>query len=87
MSSHIAVRMCPECRTTDANFPNIDGCKSCATMVAHEEAIFWNTPMYLEPQFNERGESIGNISMTPKDIMRMVRVPWYITVIRMLMLE
>ncbi len=87
MSSHQVVRMCPECRTTDAHFPNIDGCQSCASMLLHEEAIFWNTPVYLEPKFNDKGEPIGGLSITPKDIMRLVRVPWYITLVRMLMLE
>jgi hypothetical protein len=76
MSSHIVERMCPECRTTDANFPNIDGCKSCASMLSQEELIFWNTPLFMEPDL-----------IFPSDVMRQVYIPWYINLIRMFMLE
>lgn len=87
MSSHVAVRMCPECRTTDAHFPNIDGCPSCASMLSQEENIFWNTPLYLEEKTNDKGEVVDKVGVMPKDVMRQVRIPWYVNLFRMIMLE
>jgi hypothetical protein len=75
MSSY-AVRMCPECRTTDANFPNIDGCKTCASMLSQEEALFWSTPLFTEPY-----------PVFPSEVLDSIHIPWYINLIRMFMLE
>jgi hypothetical protein len=87
MEGQTAVRLCPECLTTDAHFPNIDGCKTCTSMLSQDEAAFWNTPMFLDPQYNQHGDSIGYLPVFPKDIMYQVKIPWYINIIHMLMLE
>lgn len=87
MSSHTPVRMCLTCLTTDAHFPNIDGCPSCAEMLSQEERIFWNTPLYLEEVTNDVGEVVDRIGVLPKDVMRLTRTPWYIGLFRLLMLE
>lgn len=61
--------MCPECRTTDASFPLITGCKSCAEAISRDEHTFWNNIKYpyLDPEDAE---------MTPGDFLRQVFQPW-----------
>jgi len=61
-----AVRMCPVCLTTDASFPNIPGCQSCQEMLAHDELVFWNTPLYVEEQ----------TPVMPHEVMRRIFQPW-----------
>lgn len=63
-----ATRMCPECLTTDASFPNIIDCASCKEMLEQDEYAFWNTPLYWE---NEDSEG-----MTPRQFMGRVVQPW-----------
>jgi hypothetical protein len=87
MNQQTAVRMCPECMTTDSHFPNIQGCATCASMISHDEALFWNTPVFMEPQYNDKGESVGYLPVFPEDVMQQMRIPWYINLIRMFMLE
>lgn len=75
MSSHIALRMCPECRTTDAHFPNIDGCRSCAEMLSQDEKIFWNTPIDWEERPLANGK-VQKEPITPREVIRRCKQPW-----------
>lgn len=68
-------RMCPECLTTDAAFPLIEGCKSCKETLAHDEFVFWNTPIYTESGVARDG-STARINVTPALIIRRVVQPW-----------
>lgn len=56
-------------------------------MLNQEEAIFWATPIFMEPQYNAAGDPVGYLAVFPKDIMQQVRIPWYINLARMLMLD
>ncbi len=57
-------RLCPECRTTDASFPLIPGCKSCAEVISKEEYTFWNAPHpHLDPEDSD---------FTPGDFLRAI---------------
>ena len=76
MSHQKVQRLCLECRTTDANFPNIVGCRSCTSMLSQEEKLFWSTPLFVEPY-----------PILPGEVMDNVHIPWYIGLIRMFMLE
>ena len=45
------IRLCFECRTTDASFPLKKDCKSCATMLSPAEYNFWNNPPNVEEEY------------------------------------
>lgn len=77
MSACGAERMCPECRTTDASFPNIPGCQSCKQMLAHDEFVFWNSPLYWDEVYLFNGE-IVQIPVTAQEFIRRMRQPWVV---------
>lgn len=85
MNTANALRMCPECMSTDAHHPTIQGCQSCAAMVAYEGNAFLNTVITEEPIFTDAGELAGSVGITPREIIRRVVQPWH-TLFRMLTL-
>ena len=74
-SSLTVTRMCPECLTTDAAFPLVEGCKSCKDTLQYDEYMFWNTPLYWveEPLGNGKYSRKG---VYAEDVLHHVVQPW-----------
>lgn len=74
-STPIATRMCLECRTTDAAFPLIEGCKSCKATLDHDEYLFWNTPLYWVEETLD-GDKIMRKGVYAEDVIHQVVQPF-----------
>jgi hypothetical protein len=59
------VPLCIECRTSDASFPLIPNCQSCASMISEDEYNFWNSLPVLETEENYIRSSILQQSIQP----------------------
>jgi hypothetical protein len=70
-----AERLCPDCMTTDAAFPLIEGCQSCKATLAQDEYDFWNTPLYYVDSVFDNGTATREPVM-PREVMRRIFQPW-----------
>ena len=61
----VPVRLCMECRTTDASFPLKKDCTSCAAMISHDEFAFWHLPFRWE-----------DVELTPEEVLVQLVQPW-----------